>query len=398
MQKTFGIVILALFILSIVSELFLASLLSTSSFSRLAQDFLLITLFAVALYRLFISPFRQSINDFDNGPSSPFKPFKHTDPIGLSLDTPVNKIIKLQEAAFDDLADSVARLEPMSEELRTTYDAITEKAALQNSHSQVMENSISQIQQTTDSLSSQVEEMAKITTDGNAATNIAEQAMADTLNSITSLTDDIANASSEMTVLKKGSDNIHSIIEVIQSIAELTNLLALNAAIEAARAGENGRGFVVVADEIRTLAEQTRSSASEVGQMIQTLQSGTNRVVDAMNVSSKKTEETVKKTDHSREQLEQIHDIINRIDTVSHDVSAAMSNQIAADANVEQSIAAMSKLNEQALEGTHVRAITADDVLALYGVLVEKFEQHGFEKDHWPTSRRSEIRRDKKAS
>jgi hypothetical protein len=86
MQKTFGIVILALFILSIVSELFLVSLLSASSFSRLAEDFLLITLFAVALYRLFISPFRQSINDFDNGPSSPFKPFKHTDHIGLSLD------------------------------------------------------------------------------------------------------------------------------------------------------------------------------------------------------------------------------------------------------------------------------------------------------------------------
>ena len=120
MQKTFGIVILALFILSIVSELFLVSLLSASSFSRLAEDFLLITLFAVALYRFFISPFKQSIDDFDNGPSSPFKPFKHTDPIGLSLDTPVNKIIKLQETAFDDLADSVARLEPMSEELRTT--------------------------------------------------------------------------------------------------------------------------------------------------------------------------------------------------------------------------------------------------------------------------------------
>lgn len=131
--------------------------------------------------------------------------------------------------------------------------------------------------------------------------------------------------------------------------------------------------------------------------MIQTLQSGTNRVVDAMNVSIKKTEETVKKTDHSREQLELIHDIINRIDAVSHDVSAAMSNQIKADANVEESIAAMSKLNEQALEGTHVRAVTADDVLALYGVLVEKFEQHGFEKDYWPTHRRSEIRHPHKA-
>jgi methyl-accepting chemotaxis protein len=392
MQKTFGITILVLFIISIVSELFLASILSASSFSRLVQDFILISLFAVVFYQFFINPLKRSTDDFNNGPSAPFKPFKHADPIGQSLDIPVNKIIKQQETAFDDLADSVARLEPMSEELRVTYDTITEKADLQNSHSQVMEQSISQIQQTSDSLSLQVEEMAKITTDGNAATNIAEQAMADTLKSITSLTDDIANASSEMTVMKKGSDNIHSILEVIQSIAEQTNLLALNAAIEAARAGEHGRGFAVVADEVRTLAEQTRSSASEVGQMIQTLQSGTNRVVDAMNVSIKKTEETVKKTDHSREQLELIHDIINRIDVVSHDVSAAMSNQREADANVEQSIAAMAKLNEQALESTHVRAVTSDDILALYAVLVEKFEQHGFEKDHWPTHRRSGIR------
>ena len=71
-----------------------------------------------------------------------------------------------------------------------------------------------------------------------------------------------------------------------------------------------------------------------------------------------------------------------------------MSNKIAADANVEQSTAAMSKLNEQELEGTHVCAVTADDVLALYGESVERFEQHGFEKDHWQTSRRSQIRRD----
>ena len=176
-----------------------------------------------------------------------------------------------------------------------------------------------------------------------------------------------------MTILKEGSDNIHSIMAVIQNIAEQTNLLALNAAIEVALAGEHGRGFAVVADEVRTLAEQMRSSASEVGQMIQALQSGTNGVVDAMNVSIKKTEKTVKKTDYSREQLEFIHGIIGRIDVVSGDVSQAMLHQVKADAEAEYSVASMARLNELALKNTHVQAVTADDVLALHNILVDKF-------------------------
>jgi methyl-accepting chemotaxis protein len=256
-----------------------------------------------------------------------------------------------------------------------------------------MENSISQIQQTTDSLSSQVEEMAKITTDGNAATNIAEQAMADTLKSITSLTDDIANASSEMTVLKKGSDNIHSILEVIQSIAEQTNLLALNAAIEAARAGEQDRGFAVVADEVRALAEQTRASAGEVGEMIGTLQSGTNRAVKAMDASITKTKDTVKKTKSSSDKLIQIHHIIDRINLFSHGAGEAFSEQIKADAEAEaeaeETVKSMTHLNDTSLENTQLPSITADDLETLYHVLVEKFSAYGIQKTDWPIMRRS---------
>jgi methyl-accepting chemotaxis protein len=393
-QQSFGLLILSLLLLSFVSELLLAPLLSTSSAWRLGQDLILLTVIIIATYRLFLKPLQQLAIDLQNNLPSPFKQLKHSDSLSQSLDTPINQMIERNEKAFDDLADSVARLSPMSEELRITYDSITQNANQQNSHSRILEQSISQIKQATQSLSSQVDEMSKITTDGNNATSTAEQAMMQTVESLNSLTDDIANASSEMTILKEGSDNIHSILEVIQSIAEQTNLLALNAAIEAARAGEHGRGFAVVADEVRTLAEQTRSSASEVGQMIQALQSGTNRVVDAMNVSIKKTEETVKKTDYSREQLELIHGIIGRIDVVSHDVSQAMIHQVKADAEAEHSVVSMAKLNELALENTHVQAVTADDVLALHGVLVDKFEQHGFEKDHWPTHRRNQIRPD----
>ena len=391
-QKRFGLLVLSLIVVSIVSELLLSSLLSASSGWRFGEDLSLLTLMVLVVYRLFLKPLNQLASDLHKNLQTPFKQLKHTDSLSQPLDKPINKLIDQNEKAFDDLADSVARLAPMSEELRITYDSIAQKASQQNSHGQILEQSISQIKQTTQSLSSQVEEMSQITTDGNNATNIAEQAMAETVDSLNSLTDDIANASSEMTTLKEGSDNIHSILEVIQGIAEQTNLLALNAAIEAARAGEHGRGFAVVADEVRTLAEQTRSSASEVGQMIQDLQSGTNRVVSAMNVSIKKTEETVEKTDHSRQQLELIHAIIGRIDAVSHDVSQAMHHQIEADSEAERSVLSMSKLNELALENTHVQGVTADDVLALHNILVDKFEQHGFEKSHWPTHRRSQIR------
>ena len=296
--------------------------------------------------------------------------------------------------AFDDLADSVARLSPMSAELRITHGSIAENAHHQNSHSQILEQPISQIKQATQSLSSQVVEISIITTDGNNAINTAEQAMTQTVGSLNSLTDDIANASSKMAILKEASDNTHSILAVIQSIAEQTNLFALNAAIDATRAEKHGRGFMVVADEVRTIAEKTHSAAREVGHMIQALQSGTNRVVDAMNVSIKKIEETVKKTDYSREQLEFIHGIIGRVNVVSHDVSQAMIHQVKADAEAEYSVASKVRLNELATDNTHVQAAPVDNVLALHDVLVDKFEQHGFEKDHWPTHRRNQIRTD----
>lgn len=393
--KKIGLLVFVLIIVSGVSELLLTPLMSSSSLWRLGQDLLLIVIFAVVCVRLFSSSLQRLANDLDKHLTSPLQTWQYTESLSPVVITSINNLIEHHKNAFDDLADSVARLVPMSDELQMTYDAIGQKAEMQNSHSQVLEQSISMIQQATQSLSLQVDEMSHITTDGSKATNKAEQAMAETIDSLNSLTNDIGNAAAEMTMLKEGSDNIHSILAVIQGVAEQTNLLALNAAIEAARAGEHGRGFAVVAAEVRTLAEQTRRSASEVGLMLQNLQSGSNRVVEAMNVSIQKTQETVDKTNYTREQLEMIHDIIGRIDSVSHDVGQAMLHQIEADAEVERSVQSMADLNESALKNTHIRAVTAEDVLALHQILVEKFEQHGFQKNHWPVQRRQKIRDDK---
>lgn len=390
-QKKFSFIFLSLFFLVFIFE-FISNPDTTSFWIRLGIDTILFVLIYALVRHFFIKPVGHLKQDLESHLASPFASLKGKHALTSSINPAVNDIIKQHHKAMDDVADSVARLSPMSQELRATYDSIAQKAALQNSHSEVLEQSINQIKQATETLSQQVEAMTKIAADGAETTHQAEQAMSDTITSIHDLSSEITHASSEMTVLKDDSDNIHSILEVIQGIAEQTNLLALNAAIEAARAGEHGRGFAVVADEVRTLAEQTRTSASKVGDMIQSLQSGTNRVVDAMNSSLKKAEDTISKTDYTREQLESMHSIIGRVEDVSHQVNQAMIDQEAADAEAEKSVHSMTHLNEEAFENTHIQAVTADDISALHQVLLDKFEQHGFEKSLWPDNLRDQIR------
>lgn len=171
--------------------------------------------------------------------------------------------------------------------------------------------------------------------------------LSDAVNSIVSLADDLRNASEVVDQLKQRSDDIGEILSVIGGIAEQTNLLALNAAIEAARAGEQGRGFAVVADEVRTLASRTQQSTEEISRMITELQAGTARAVKVMQSSEQRSSssvEMVRKAEHS---LQEISAEIQCISDLNFNISNASGEQSAVTDELSQNVSSISLLSEE---------------------------------------------------
>mgnify|MGYP000698779371 CR=1 FL=1 len=174
-----------------------------------------------------------------------------------------------------------------------------------------------------------------------------------TLSSIETLASQVDNSMAVIKTLEKNSTEIGSVIEVIQGISEQTNLLALNAAIEAARAGEQGRGFAVVADEVRGLAQRTRESTNEIQEMINVLQQGTSEAVKEMERSRDEAQSTVEQSVQTGSALDQIMDSIVSINDMNVQVAASVEEQSVIATEISQNLVII----EQAAEDTSSGAI-----------------------------------------
>jgi methyl-accepting chemotaxis protein len=171
--------------------------------------------------------------------------------------------------------------------------------------------------------------------------------------SIARLASEIDQSVRVINQLATDSQSISSVLEVIKSIAEQTNLLALNAAIEAARAGEQGRGFAVVADEVRTLARRTQHSTEEIEQMISRLHSGVAAAVKAMGSSHEMASGTVEQSDKVQQALENILGAVGMIVDQNQQIAAAVEQQTAVAHDIDQNIVEINRAGEHAAQGAH---------------------------------------------
>ncbi|XFE82568.1 methyl-accepting chemotaxis protein [Aquipseudomonas alcaligenes] len=164
--------------------------------------------------------------------------------------------------------------------------------------------------------------------------------------SIEQLASELSSAMSEVEALASSSEQIGSVLEVIRAIAEQTNLLALNAAIEAARAGEAGRGFAVVADEVRNLAKRTQDSVEEIRQVIENLQSGTRDVVGSMHSSHKQAQGSVELVEQAVTSLRRIGDAVTVINDMNLQIASAAEEQSAVAEEVNRNVASIRDVTE----------------------------------------------------
>lgn len=234
-------------------------------------------------------------------------------------------------ASANNLADASTSLEQ-----ETSKTAI----AMDEQQCQISDVASSMTRLTTqvEAVVSTTQDAATMATEANNTGNEGRLVVAENISAVQQLSRDINEASLVIGELEKNSSEIGSVLDVIQGIAEQTNLLALNAAIEAARAGEQGRGFAVVADEVRTLASRTQQSTSEIKQIIERIQTGSKEAVTSMSHGHEQVKCSVDNAHKSGESLEKISHSVSDINDMNDNIAQAANEQSILTGQVHQTV------------------------------------------------------------
>ena len=235
----------------------------------------------------------------------------------------INLFIDMLQTMMADIANSARELDGQAKQSHSLTSHNDQSLARQQSEIAQIATAVHEMSATATEVASNAEQAAAAAHASAKSCEQGKQVISCNQHSITSLAGQVEQASNIIQELEKNAQEINTILSTIQGIAAQTNLLALNAAIEAARAGEQGRGFAVVADEVRVLSKRTHSSTEEIRAMIETLQRNTQQAVNTMHQSQQLAKNSVEDAQNATLALEQITHAIGEISDMATQISSA---------------------------------------------------------------------------
>jgi methyl-accepting chemotaxis protein len=283
-----------------------------------------------------------------------------------------------------NLHDLIGNVTRVTNDVGYETNEMTRRAKLVNQLSSDQRIETDQVATAMTELTSTAHEISQNAAEAAKSAEVVERSSGEALatvnsavNSVASLADEIADASNVIAQLEHDVKNISSALEVIQSIAEQTNLLALNAAIEAARAGEQGRGFAVVADEVRNLASRTQKSTAEINEMITKLKLASDASVKAMHTSQTKGLSTVDEANAAKISIEQIREAIGRIMEMNSLIATATHEQSTVGNEISERIVVISDKSRESSEYAKSNSEASSTLkvkASELGMLVQRFK------------------------
>ncbi|GAA0442756.1 methyl-accepting chemotaxis protein [Aeromonas salmonicida subsp. achromogenes] len=259
----------------------------------------------------------------------------------------VNTFIERIHVMVQDISNSSGQLNHQAKSSHNMAEKANQGLARQQNEISQIATAVHEMSATAVEVANNAEQTADAARSSSSSCEHGKQVIARNQRSITDLATQVKQASGIIQELEKNAQEINTILSTIQGIAEQTNLLALNAAIEAARAGEQGRGFAVVADEVRVLSQRTHSSTVEIRSMIETLQRNTQGAVSTMHEGQLLAQNSVEDANDATQALEQITTSINQISDMATQISSAAEEQRAVTDEVSRNIQAVKDVSDE---------------------------------------------------